>query len=41
LWQAAYAEFVFQDKLGPDDDRRDLWDACVEYVNRNRRFGRA
>jgi trans,polycis-decaprenyl diphosphate synthase len=41
LWQAAYAEFVFQDKLWPDYDRRDLWDACVEYVNRNRRFGRA
>lgn len=41
LWQAAYAEFVFQDKLWPDYDRRDLWEACVEYVNRNRRFGRA
>jgi trans,polycis-decaprenyl diphosphate synthase len=41
LWQAAYAEFVFQDKLWPDYDRRDLWGACEEYVNRNRRFGRA
>jgi len=41
LWQAAYAEFVFQDKLWPDYDRRDLWEACMEYVNRNRRFGRA
>ncbi len=41
LWQAAYAEYVFQDKLWPDYDRRDLWDACEEYVNRNRRFGRA
>ncbi|OBB71596.1 MULTISPECIES: decaprenyl diphosphate synthase [unclassified Mycobacterium] len=41
LWQAAYAEFVFQDKLWPDYDRRDLWAACEEYVNRNRRFGRA
>lgn len=40
LWQAAYAEFVFQDKLWPDYDRRDLWAACTEYVNRNRRFGR-
>ncbi|MBV8928418.1 MAG: decaprenyl diphosphate synthase [Mycobacteriaceae bacterium] len=39
LWQAAYAEYVFQDKLWPDYDRRDLWAACVEYVNRNRRFG--
>ncbi|MCV7202320.1 decaprenyl diphosphate synthase [Mycolicibacterium peregrinum] len=41
LWQSAYAEFVFQDKLWPDYDRRDLWAACEEYVNRNRRFGRA
>ena len=41
LWQAAYAEYVFQDKLWPDYDRRDLLAACEEYVNRNRRFGRA
>ena len=41
LWQSAYAEYVFQDKLWPDYDRRDLWAACEEYVNRNRRFGRA
>jgi trans,polycis-decaprenyl diphosphate synthase len=39
LWQSAYAEYVFQDKLWPDYDRRDLWEACEEYVNRNRRFG--
>jgi trans,polycis-decaprenyl diphosphate synthase len=32
---------VFQDKLWPDYDRRDLWAACEEYVHRNRRFGRA
>jgi len=41
LWQAAYAEYVFQDKLWPDYDRRDLWAACEEYVRRNRRFGSA
>ncbi|HEX5144616.1 MAG TPA: decaprenyl diphosphate synthase [Mycobacterium sp.] len=41
LWQSAYAEFVFQDKLWPDYDRRDLWAAVEEYVSRNRRFGRA
>ena len=41
LWQSAYAEYVFQDKLWPDYDRRDLWAACEEYVSRNRRFGRA
>ncbi|SPM35970.1 Undecaprenyl pyrophosphate synthase, partial [Mycobacterium rhizamassiliense] len=41
LWQAAYAEFIFQDKLWPDYDRRDLWAACEEYADRNRRFGSA
>ena len=41
LWQSAYAEYVFHDKLWPDYDRRDLWGACEEYVSRNRRFGRA
>ncbi|MBB3039000.1 undecaprenyl diphosphate synthase [Hoyosella altamirensis] len=39
LWQSAYAEFVFQEKLFPDFDRRDLWDACVEYAKRDRRYG--
>ncbi|MFS4490621.1 isoprenyl transferase [Dietzia kunjamensis] len=39
LWQAAYAEFVFQDTLFPDFDRRDLWAACLEYAERDRRFG--
>jgi trans,polycis-decaprenyl diphosphate synthase len=41
LWQAAYAEYVFQDKLWPDYDRRDLWSACEEYASRVRRFGSA
>jgi trans,polycis-decaprenyl diphosphate synthase len=41
LWQAAYAEFIFQDKLWPDYDRRDLWAACEEYASRHRRFGSA
>jgi trans,polycis-decaprenyl diphosphate synthase len=41
LWQAAYAEFIFQDKLWPDYDRRDLWAACEAYAARNRRFGSA
>ena len=27
LWQSAYAEMVFQDRLWPDYDRRDLWAA--------------
>ena len=41
LWQSAYAEFVFQDVLWPDYDRRDLWRAVEEYVGRDRRFGGA
>lgn len=39
LWQSAYAEFVFQHTLFPDFDRRDLWAACLEYAERDRRFG--
>jgi undecaprenyl diphosphate synthase len=41
LWQAAYAELVFQDILWPDFDRLDLWRACEHYANRDRRFGGA
>jgi undecaprenyl diphosphate synthase len=41
LWQSAYAEFVFQDVLWPDFDRRDLWRACEQYAMRDRRFGGA
>jgi undecaprenyl diphosphate synthase len=39
LWQAAYAEFVFVDKLWPDFDRADLLAALAEYARRDRRFG--
>ncbi|WP_143067332.1 undecaprenyl diphosphate synthase family protein, partial [Streptomyces sampsonii] len=31
----------FQDVLWPDFDRRDLWRACLEYAQRDRRFGGA
>ncbi|GFG70028.1 decaprenyl diphosphate synthase [Mycolicibacter senuensis] len=41
LWQAAYAEYIFQEKLWPDYDRRDLWQACEQYASRQRRFGTA
>jgi undecaprenyl diphosphate synthase len=41
IWQSAYAEFVFQETLFPDFDRRDLWAACLEYAKRDRRFGGA
>ncbi len=41
LWQSAYAELVFQDRLWPDYDRRDLWAAIEEYARRDRRYGGA
>ena len=41
LWQSAYAEMVFQNVLWPDVDRRTLWDAILEYAQRDRRFGGA
>jgi len=41
IWQAAYAELVFTEKLWPDIDRRDLWDAIDTYTRRGRRFGTA
>ena len=41
LWQAAYAEMVYQDVLWPDFDRRDLWRACEVFARRDRRFGAA
>jgi undecaprenyl diphosphate synthase len=41
LWQAAYSEFVFSDVLWPDVDRLALWDAVLEYAQRDRRYGQA
>jgi undecaprenyl diphosphate synthase len=41
LWQSAYAELVFADKLWPDVDRRDLWHAIGQYARRERRYGAA
>jgi undecaprenyl diphosphate synthase len=39
LWQLAYAELVFVDRLWPDFDARDLRVAMAEYARRRRRFG--
>ena len=39
LWQLAYAELVFVDRLWPDFDARDLRAALAEYAKRRRRFG--
>lgn len=41
LWQSAYAELVFLDRLWPDFDRRDLWHAIELYAQRDRRYGGA
>ena len=41
LWQAAYAELYFDDTMWPDFNRQNLWDAVLDYSNRNRRFGKA
>jgi undecaprenyl diphosphate synthase len=41
LWQSAYAEMVYQDTLFPDFDRTHLWRACLEFAQRDRRFGAA
>ena len=41
LWQSAYAELAFIDTPWPDFDRRHLWQACLEYAQRDRRFGAA
>lgn len=39
LFQAAYSELYFSDKLWPDFNRQDLWAAIEEFNTRNRRFG--
>jgi undecaprenyl diphosphate synthase len=39
LWQLAYAELVFVDKLWPDFDERDLRAALTDYASRRRNFG--
>ena len=40
LWQIAYSEFYFTDKLWPDFRKQDLIDAILDYQNRERRFGK-
>ena len=39
LWQAAYAELYFTDKLWPDFNEKDLDEAINEFKRRQRRFG--
>ncbi len=40
LWQCAYSEFYFTDKLWPDFTEEDLHKAFLEYQQRERRFGK-
>jgi len=39
LWQLAYSELVFLDRLWPDFGRDELEHALADYANRRRRFG--
>ncbi|MFH1119078.1 MAG: isoprenyl transferase [Bacteroidota bacterium] len=39
LWQIAYSELYFSQKLWPDFRKNDLYEAILDYQNRERRFG--
>ena len=40
LWQIAYAELYFTEVLWPDFRKEDLYEAILNYQNRERRFGK-
>lgn len=40
LWQIAYAELYFTDILWPDFTKQNLYEALINYQNRERRFGK-
>jgi len=40
IWQAAYAEFYFSEKLWPDFDEAELDLALLDFANRQRRYGK-
>ena len=40
LWQIAYAEMYFTNTLWPDFKKENLFNAVLEYQNRERRFGK-
>ena len=39
LWQIAYTEFFFSDKLWPEFTKEDFYSAIINFQNRERRFG--
>lgn len=40
LWEIAYSELYFSSKLWPDFTKEDLFEAVINYQNRERRFGK-
>lgn len=40
LWQIAYSELYFTPKFWPDFRKEDLYEAIVDFQNRERRFGK-
>ena len=40
LWQTAYTEFLFVDKLWPDFRKEDFREALAEFARRDRRYGK-
>ena len=40
LWEIAYSELYFSPKLWPDFTKEDLFEAIINYQNRERRFGK-
>lgn len=40
LWQIAYSELYFTQKLWPDFRKEDLYEAILDYQGRERRFGK-
>lgn len=40
LWQLAYTELYFTEKLWPDFGKEDMYEALLNYQNRERRYGK-
>jgi undecaprenyl diphosphate synthase len=40
LWQGAYSEFLFVDKLWPDFRKEEYFEALQTYAKRDRRYGK-
>ena len=40
LWQLAYSELYFTDRLWPEFDEEEFYKAIVDYQKRERRFGK-